>query len=154
MRTPRKILHVVHSLQVGGLENGLVNLLNRLDPDRFEQTVCCLTSMGKFAERVEVPTVKLIQLDIPATQFRFPLLRLAKIFRQLSPDVIHTRGWPTVDAVFADWGTPSARPIRRMSLAEADALVAGNTLDAGGMRRATLRGLENLNKRHQIAAAC
>jgi sugar transferase (PEP-CTERM/EpsH1 system associated) len=101
MRTPRKILHVVHSLQVGGLENGLVNLLNRLDPDRFEQTVCCLTSMGKFAERVEVPTVKLIQLDIPATQFRFPLLRLAKIFRQLSPDVIHTRGWPTVDAVFA-----------------------------------------------------
>ena len=27
-------------------------------------------------------------------------------------------------------------------------------LDAGGMRRATLRGLKNLNKRHQIAAAC
>jgi carbamate kinase len=39
-----------------------------------------------------------------------------------------------VDAVFAGWGTPSARPIRRMSLAEADALTAGNTLDAGGMR--------------------
>lgn len=29
-----------------------------------------------------------------------------------------------------------------------------HALDAGGMRRATLRGLENLNKRHQIAAAC
>ena len=27
-------------------------------------------------------------------------------------------------------------------------------LAAGGMRRTTLRGLENLNKRHQIAAAC
>ena len=27
-------------------------------------------------------------------------------------------------------------------------------LDAGGMRRATLRGQKNLNKRHQIAAAC
>ena len=39
-----------------------------------------------------------------------------------------------VDAVFAEWGTPSARPIRRMSLAEADALVAGDALDAGGMR--------------------
>jgi carbamate kinase len=39
-----------------------------------------------------------------------------------------------VDAVFADWGTPSARPIPRMSLAEAEALAAGNTLDAGGMR--------------------
>ena len=29
-----------------------------------------------------------------------------------------------------------------------------HVLDAGGMRRATLRGLENLNKRHMIAAAC
>jgi hypothetical protein len=29
-----------------------------------------------------------------------------------------------------------------------------HALDAGGMRRATLRGLKNLNKRHQIAAAC
>jgi transposase len=29
-----------------------------------------------------------------------------------------------------------------------------HVLDAGGMRRATLRGLENLNKRHKIAAAC
>lgn len=29
-----------------------------------------------------------------------------------------------------------------------------HVLDAGGMRRATLRGLENLNKRHQIAATC
>ena len=39
-----------------------------------------------------------------------------------------------VEAVFSGWGTPSARPIRRMHLAEADALVAGDTLDAGGMR--------------------
>ena len=29
-----------------------------------------------------------------------------------------------------------------------------HVLDAGGLRRATLRGLENLNKRHQIAVAC
>ena len=29
-----------------------------------------------------------------------------------------------------------------------------HVLDAGGMRRATLGGLENLNKRHQFAAAC
>lgn len=29
-----------------------------------------------------------------------------------------------------------------------------HVLDAGGLRRSTLRGLENLNKRHQIAAAC
>ena len=39
-----------------------------------------------------------------------------------------------VDAVFEDWGTPAARPIRRMSLEEADAIIAGGSLDAGGMK--------------------
>jgi sugar transferase (PEP-CTERM/EpsH1 system associated) len=101
MRTPTKILHVVHSLEVGGLENGLVNLLNCLDPKRFEQTVCCLTSAGKFAERIKTPNVEIIEFKMPAGQFRFPLLRLAKLFHRLSPNIVHTRGWPTIDAVFA-----------------------------------------------------
>jgi len=101
MRAPKKILHVVHSLQVGGLENGLVNLLNRLDPERFEQTVCCLTSAGKLAERIKVPGIEIIELNMPAGQFRFPLMRLVKMFHRLSPHIVHTRGWPTVDAVFA-----------------------------------------------------
>jgi sugar transferase (PEP-CTERM/EpsH1 system associated) len=92
---------VVHSLHVGGLENGLVNLLNRLDPERFRQTVCCLTSAGKLAERIKVPGVEIMELNVPAGQFRFPLLRLTKIFHRLSPNIVHTRGWPTVDAVFA-----------------------------------------------------
>jgi carbamate kinase len=39
-----------------------------------------------------------------------------------------------VDAVFEGWGTPAARPIRRMSLEEADAMIARGSLDAGGMR--------------------
>jgi sugar transferase (PEP-CTERM/EpsH1 system associated) len=101
MRIPKKILHVVRSLEVGGLENGLVNLLNRLDPKRFKQIVCCLTSCGQLAERINAPDVELVELHIPATQFRFPLLRLAKLFREMSPDIVHTRGWSTVDAVFA-----------------------------------------------------
>jgi sugar transferase (PEP-CTERM/EpsH1 system associated) len=92
---------VVHSLHVGGLENGLVNLLNRLDPERFRQTVCCLTSAGTLAERIKVPGVEIMELNVPAGQFRFPLLRLTKIFHRLSPNIVHTRGWPTVDAVFA-----------------------------------------------------
>jgi carbamate kinase len=39
-----------------------------------------------------------------------------------------------VDAVFEGWGTPDARPIRRMTVAEAEALMAAGSLDAGGMR--------------------
>lgn len=39
-----------------------------------------------------------------------------------------------VDAVFEGWGTPEARPIRRMTVAEAEALVAAGSLDDGGMK--------------------
>ncbi len=39
-----------------------------------------------------------------------------------------------VDAVFEGWGTPAARPIRRMSVARADALIAAGELDEGGMK--------------------
>jgi carbamate kinase len=39
-----------------------------------------------------------------------------------------------VDAVFEGWGTPEARPIRRMSVEQAERMIAGGGLDAGGMR--------------------
>ncbi len=50
-----KILHILHSLQVGGLENGVVNLINRLDPERFEHAICCIQSSGPMAERLVWP---------------------------------------------------------------------------------------------------
>jgi carbamate kinase len=39
-----------------------------------------------------------------------------------------------VEAVFQGWGTPMARPIRHMSIEEADAMIVGGSLDAGGMK--------------------
>ena len=39
-----------------------------------------------------------------------------------------------VDAVFEGWGTPAARPIRRMTVARAEALMASGGLDEGGMK--------------------
>jgi carbamate kinase len=39
-----------------------------------------------------------------------------------------------VEAVFEGWGTPTAKPIRRMSVEQAEAMAAGGSLDAGGMK--------------------
>jgi carbamate kinase len=56
----------------------------------------------------------------------------AIIAEQLGADVLMIL--TNVAAVFAEWGTPAARPIRRMTIAEAEALLAGDGLDEGGMR--------------------
>jgi sugar transferase (PEP-CTERM/EpsH1 system associated) len=101
MMRAKKVLHVVHSLQVGGLENGLANLLNRMKSDRFSHSVLCLTEAGKFAERVRLAGADVLELRLPTGQFRLPLMRLGKLFRKMNPDIVHSRGWPTVDAVFA-----------------------------------------------------
>ncbi len=39
-----------------------------------------------------------------------------------------------VDAVFEGWGTSAARPIRRLTVTQAEALIAAGELDEGGMR--------------------
>ena len=39
-----------------------------------------------------------------------------------------------VDAVFEGWGTPEAKPIRRMSVEQAEQMVATGSLDVGGMK--------------------
>ena len=59
--------------------------------------------------------------------------RVAAILaRQLEAEVLMIL--TNVDAVYHGWGTPAARPLRRLSLAAAEELVAAGTLDAGGMR--------------------
>ena len=51
---------------------------------------------------------------------------------QLDADVLMIL--TNVSAVFEGWGTPAARPIRRMTVEEAEALITGGSLDAGGMK--------------------
>ena len=98
-----KIVHIVHSLGIGGLENGLVNILSRQEVNDFQHVVCCLTAAGKMAERIDDQRIQIMELGLSANGFRFPIMLLTQLLRRLKPDVVHTRGWPTVDAIFASF---------------------------------------------------
>lgn len=39
-----------------------------------------------------------------------------------------------VEAVYRDWGTPAAQPIRRMTVTQAETMIASGGLDEGGMK--------------------
>ncbi|HEY7481065.1 MAG TPA: carbamate kinase [Gemmatimonadales bacterium] len=56
----------------------------------------------------------------------------AVLARQLEADVLLIL--TNVEAVYEGWGTPAARPIRRMTVARAEEMIASGALDAGGMR--------------------
>jgi carbamate kinase len=56
----------------------------------------------------------------------------AILARQLDAEVLMIL--TDVDAVYRDWGTPEAAAVRRMRLADADAMLAGGGLAAGSMK--------------------
>ena len=86
------IVHVVYSFSVGGLENGLVNLLNRMPAQRWRHAVLSLTRIsGGFAERVQRSDVEFIELDKRPGHLVRDYPRLYRLFRRLRPAVVHTR---------------------------------------------------------------
>jgi len=83
--------HVVLSLQAGGLENGVVNVVNQLDRRRFASTICCLKEAGEFARRIEDPRVAVHALGwVGGTDPALPI-RLARLFRRTRAQIVHTR---------------------------------------------------------------
>src|SRR4051812_24453074 len=86
---PIKILHVVLSLEPGGLENGIVNVTRGLDARRFQVDICCLQQRGRFADRL--PENTQVYVLGKSEGFSASTVRhLAKVIHLVKPDVIHT----------------------------------------------------------------
>jgi len=85
------VQHVVLSLQPGGLENGVVNVVNGLDRARFRSSLCCLQQAGEFAKRIHAPGAQFHEFGLDGgNDLKLPW-RLAHLFRQTKPDIVHTR---------------------------------------------------------------
>lgn len=82
-------MHVLPNLQVGGMENGVVNVSNGLNRDIFEMSICCLNGMGPLRERLNEDVKVLDMLQAPGKAWHLPL-RLARVFREENVDIIHT----------------------------------------------------------------
>src|SRR5215469_641553 len=86
---PVRVLHVVLSLEPGGLENGVVNVARALDPDEFRLDVCCLERAGQFASRLPATSAVYELRKREGFSFR-AVIGLARIIRKSKADVIHT----------------------------------------------------------------
>jgi glycosyltransferase involved in cell wall biosynthesis len=88
-KTRIKILHVVLSLEPGGMENGLVNVASRLNRDEFEVHVCCLERGGDFIQRLPDPGNVSILEKPPGFSFR-TVVELAKVISRIKPNLVHS----------------------------------------------------------------
>lgn len=90
------IAHIVLSLDVGGLENGLVNLLNHM-PGCYRHVVICLSHFTDFRERIKRSDVEVIALHKRCGKDIGLYFRLWKLLRRLQPDIVHTRDYAALD---------------------------------------------------------
>jgi len=88
---PPLIVHIIYSLGTGGLENGLVNIINRSPPARYRHAIVCLTDSGPFAERITGPNVSIHALGKRPGHDWGMYWRLWRLLRRLRPAVVHTR---------------------------------------------------------------
>jgi len=91
------ICHVVYRLDYGGLENGLVNLVNNLPRDRFRHAIVCLAGFGALRSRVARSDVPIVSIDKREGKDFPSYVRMWRVLRSLRPDIVHTRNLGTVD---------------------------------------------------------
>ena len=97
------IVHVVYRFDVGGLENGVVNLINTMPADAYRHAVVALTEVTDFRLRIKREGVQFFALDKPPGHgFRiYP--RLFRLFRALKPAIVHSRNLAALEATVPAW---------------------------------------------------
>ncbi|HRP66012.1 MAG TPA: glycosyltransferase, partial [Thauera sp.] len=93
------VMHLVYSFDVGGLENGVVNLINRMPPERYRHTVVALTRcVDSFCQRITREDVGFVSLHKPPGHGIKLYPRLWRLFRERRPAIVHTRNLAALEA--------------------------------------------------------
>lgn len=90
-RQPPLIVHIIYALGTGGLENGLVNIINRCPPELYRHAIICLTKAEHFASRLTAPVVEIIELHKKPGHDLASYWRLWRELHRLRPAIVHSR---------------------------------------------------------------
>ena len=86
------VLHLLYRFDTGGLENGVVNLINHMPASAYRHTVAALTEVApEFSRRVERDDVDFISLHKPPGHGAKLYPQLLRLFSELRPAIVHTR---------------------------------------------------------------
>ena len=103
-RRPLAVVHVTLGLEVGGQEKLLVEFARHADRERIRLHFVSLGGRGILADDLEAEGWPVTALNIPGGLRPDLVLRLARLFRKLRADVVHTH-----DDRPHIYGSPAAR---------------------------------------------
>ena len=94
------IVHLVYSLDVGGLETLLVDCINRMPGEKYRHAVVCLTRYTDFAARITQPEVELFALNKPPGNGLRVHADFWHLMRRLRPAIVHTYNLAAMEYCF------------------------------------------------------
>jgi sugar transferase (PEP-CTERM/EpsH1 system associated) len=97
------VLHVMHRFDTGGLENGVVNLINHMPAKSYRHAVLALTEITDFHRRIEHSDVEFISLHKPPGHGVWQYAKLFQIFRDLRPHIVHSRNLAALEVQAPAW---------------------------------------------------
>ncbi|MBO9685090.1 TIGR03088 family PEP-CTERM/XrtA system glycosyltransferase [Roseateles chitosanitabidus] len=97
------VLHVMYRFDTGGLENGVVNLINHMPAERYRHAIVALTEVTDFRRRLQRDDVDCYALHKPPGQGFWLYPRLYRLFRALKPAVVHSRNLAALEVQLPAW---------------------------------------------------
>src|SRR5208283_961192 len=107
MKKPIHIIHLLPSLDIGGMENGVVNLVNTIDLTQFSTSICCLNFAGAMADRISPGRARIVTLGQKSGRSYTLPLKMMALFSRLKADIIHTHNYYS-----GIYGIPAAKMLR------------------------------------------
>ncbi len=99
---PIHIAHVVYSFATGGLENGVVNLINHLPENEYFHSIICVSDHDeKFYSRIKSKNVEIFDLNKKEGRGLNWLVDCWRLLRKIQPDICHTRNLSSIEAQFS-----------------------------------------------------
>jgi sugar transferase (PEP-CTERM/EpsH1 system associated) len=97
------VVHVMYRFDTGGLENGVVNLINKMPENAYRHVILSLTEVTDFRYRIARPDVEFIALNKAPGHAIWLYPRLFNLFLKLRPAVVHTRNLAALEVVLPAW---------------------------------------------------
>ena len=97
------VVHVVHRFDTGGLENGIVNLINHMPEGQYRHGILAMTEVTDFRHRILREDVLFHALHKPPGQGVWQYPALMRLFADWAPAVVHTRNLGTLEYQVPAW---------------------------------------------------
>lgn len=102
-RQPPLVVHLLYRFDTGGLENGVVNLINHMPEGAYRHMVVAMTEVTDFRHRLQRSDVACVAMHKGPGQGARLYPALWRLLRRHRPDIVHTRNLGALEMQVAAW---------------------------------------------------